>query len=230
MSAVMLRATGVELRRGPRPILRGATFDVPRGGLTALMGPSGSGKTTVLRAVAALEPFDAGAIAVEDVTLTGGQPPAPETLRRLRREVGLVFQFHYLFEHLTALENVTLAPMHARGVSRQAAAGRARDLLASLGVDHRAGALPRELSGGEAQRVAIARALAVDPPLLMLDEPTASLDTARRDELGGLLQGLIAEGRTMLVATHDTAFARDWATTVLRMEEGRVRAEGGTSA
>jgi ABC-type polar amino acid transport system ATPase subunit len=222
VSAVMLRAEGLTLRRGTRTILDGVSFEVPRGGLTALMGPSGSGKTTILRTVAGLEPFEGGSLAIGGVTLGSGAPLRGETLRHLRREVGLVFQFHYLFEHLTALENVTLAPLHAHGVRREVAEARGRALLASLGVEHRGGALPRELSGGEAQRVAIARALAVDPPLLMLDEPTASLDPARRDELGGLLRDLVAQGRTMLVSTHDIAFAQAWASKVLRLEAGQV--------
>jgi ABC-type polar amino acid transport system ATPase subunit len=136
--------------------------------------------------------------------------------------VGLVFQFHHLFEHLTALKNVTLAPVHAHGVSPAAAGETARGLLRTLGVEHRADALPRELSGGEAQRVAIARVLAVNPPLLMMDEPTASLDPARRSELGELLTRLAGQDRTILVSTHDEEFARERATGILRVHEGMV--------
>ncbi len=222
MSATVLDVRGVRLRRGTRQILTGMSFSVPRGSLVALMGPSGSGKTTMLRVIAALETFDEGTIAVDDVVVTGGRPLAGAELRRLRSRVGLVFQFHHLFEHLTALKNVTLAPVHAHGVAPAAADARARDLLRALGVDHRAGALPRELSGGEAQRVAIARALAVDPPVLMMDEPTASLDPPRRAELGALLRGLAAQGRAILVSTHDEDFAREWTTAVLRLEDGAV--------
>jgi len=219
---LVLRVDGLRLRRGVRDVLNGVSFDVPRGALVALMGPSGSGKTTVLRAVAGLEPFDAGTIAVEDVTLARGATPPAQALRQLRRKVGFVFQFHHLFEHLTALKNIWLAPVHAHGVPQAAAEARGRELLRALGVEHRAQALPRELSGGEAQRVAIARALAVDPPLLLMDEPTASLDPERRAELGELLRKLTSENRTILVATHDTDFARDWATHVLRVSEGTV--------
>jgi polar amino acid transport system ATP-binding protein len=222
MSATVLDVRGVRLRRGTRQILTGMSFSVPRGSLVALMGPSGSGKTTMLRVIAALETFDEGTIAVDDVVVTGGRPLAGAELRRLRSRVGLVFQFHHLFEHLTALKNVTLAPVHAHGVAPAAADARAHDLLRALGVDHRAGALPRELSGGEAQRVAIARALAVDPPVLMMDEPTASLDPPRRAELGALLRGLAAQGRAILVSTHDEEFAREWTTAVLRLEDGAV--------
>ena len=134
----------------------------------------------------------------------------------------MVFQFHCLFEHLSALKNVCLAPVHAHGVAPRRGGAAARELLAAFGVEHRADALPRELSGGEAQRVAIARALAVDPPLLLMDEPTASLDPARRGELGDLLRQLLTQGRTLVVATHDEEFARTYATRIVRMVDGRV--------
>ncbi len=186
------------------------------------MGPSGSGKTTILRAIAGLERFQAGRIAVDGVTLAGGADIPSPTLRALRRKVGMVFQFHCLFEHLTALENVCLAPVHAHAVAPADARTRALGLLTTFGVEHRAAALPRQLSGGEAQRVAIARALAVDPPLLLMDEPTASLDPERRTELGALLRGLQRQHRTLVIATHDEDFAREWATRVVRMQNGIV--------
>ena len=157
----------MRLRRGARVILAGMTFDVARGEVIALMGLSGSGKTTILRAIAALEEFEGGSIDVDRVQLPAGPAPAP-LVRQLRRKVGMVFQFHCLFDHLTAMKNVTLAPVLAHGVSPADAAERAHELLKVLGVEHRANALPRELSGGEAQRVAIARALAVDPPVLQI--------------------------------------------------------------
>ncbi len=218
----MLRFDRVDLQRGARPILRGATFDVSRGELVALMGPSGSGKTTALRAIAGLESFQSGRISVDDATLEGGDTIPAATLRRLRRQVGMVFQFHCLFEHLSAIDNVCLAPVHAHGVAPADALRRARELLTAFGVEHRARALPRELSGGEAQRVAIARALAVDPPLLLMDEPTASLDQVRRTELGALLRGLQQQGRTLLIATHDEEFAREFTTRVLRVDDGVI--------
>jgi ABC-type polar amino acid transport system ATPase subunit len=222
MSEALLQLDDVGLARGTRRILDGVTFGVARGELVAIMGPSGSGKTTILRTIAGLEPFERGQIVVDDVRLTCGGPADVETLRGLRRRVGMVFQFHHLFEHLSAMDNVCLAPVHVLGVARPDAERRARDLLATFGVEHRAEALPRHLSGGEAQRIAIARALAVDPPVLLMDEPTASLDPARRVELGELLRGLVANGRTLVLATHDEDFARRWATRVLRMREGTV--------
>jgi ABC-type polar amino acid transport system ATPase subunit len=226
VSATVLRVQGLGLRRGVRGVLEDVTFEVPRGELVALMGPSGSGKTTILRVVAGLEPFQSGTVQVEDLAIDSGAWLTPTTVRALRRKVGMVFQFHHLFEHLPAIKNVWLAPVHAYGVPLREAERRARELLATLGVEHRAAALPRELSGGEAQRVAIARALAVDPPLLLMDEPTASLDPARRMELRDLLRGLLSDGRTLVVATHDEEFARGCATRVLRVIEGRVFEEG----
>jgi ABC-type polar amino acid transport system ATPase subunit len=221
MNAI-LDVRDLHLRRGERTILAGATFAVARGGVAALMGPSGSGKTTILRAIAGLERVDRGTINVGGVQLHGGIRPGPALLKSLRRQVGLVFQFHHLFDHLSALRNITLAPTHVFGVAPAAAERRAKELLAALGVEHRASALPRELSGGEAQRVAIARALAVDPPLLMMDEPTASLDPSRRNELGELLAQLAGQERTILLSTHDDEFARRWTTTILRTDRGVV--------
>jgi polar amino acid transport system ATP-binding protein len=212
------------LQRGERRILSGIRLNVSRGERLAIMGPSGSGKTTILRAIAGLEPFQAGRIGIDGVTLADGTTP-PATLRELRRRVGMVFQFHCLFEHLSAIENVCLAPVHAHGVRPSEARRRGLDLLTMFGVEHRASALPRHLSGGEAQRVAIARALAVDPPLLLMDEPTASLDPERRGELGALLQALGQQGRTLLIATHDDEFARDCATRVVRLRNGVIASD-----
>lgn len=222
MNEQILRLVDVRLLRGARKILDGVTLEVRQRELVALMGPSGSGKTTILRTICALEPFESGHIIVDDVTLEGGGLAPAGTLRRLRRKVGMVFQFHHLFEHLSVLNNVCLAPVHAYSVAPKDAAERGRQLLAAFGVEHRANALPRELSGGEAQRVAIARALAVDPPVLLMDEPTASLDPARRGELGELLRQLLTLDRTLVVATHDEDFARNNATRIVRLVDGRV--------
>jgi ABC-type polar amino acid transport system ATPase subunit len=222
MSDPVLAVHELRLRRGTRPILVGVSLAIQRGELVAIMGPSGSGKTTVLRVVAGLERFDAGRVSIDGVTLEGGGEIPSATLRQLRRKVGMVFQFHCLFEHLSALANVCLAPVHAYKVAPADAERRGRELLTAFGVHHRANALPRELSGGEAQRVAIARALAVDPPVLLMDEPTASLDPVRRGELGELLRGLLAQGRTLVIATHDEEFARESATRIVRMQDGVI--------
>ncbi len=222
----VLKVEGLRLNRGTREILRGVNLEVAQGDLVALMGLSGGGKTTVLRAVLALEPFDQGTIDVGGTLLTAGKHPSRATIRDLRLHVGMVFQTHFLWDHLTALENVTLAPLHVAHVSRGDAERRANELLDSLGVAHRRDAYPRELSGGESQRVAIARAMAMDPPLLLMDEPTASLDPARRAELGQTLRGLTTGGRTLMLTTHDDDFARDFATRVIVLADGEVVEEG----
>jgi polar amino acid transport system ATP-binding protein len=221
MTDAIVRFDNVHLRRGARVVLAGAAFEAGRGEVVALMGSSGSGKTTILRTLAGLETFEQGAVTLDEVTLEAGVADAA-AVRALRRKVGMVFQFHCLFEHLSALQNVALALVHVQRLPAREAEQRSRELLATLGVDHRAAALPRELSGGEAQRVAIARALAMDPPVLLLDEPTASLDPARRGELVALLASLAGRRRTLIVATHDEDFARDAATRVLRVLRGRI--------
>ena len=201
-----LTVRGLRLSRGSRDILKGVDLHADEGEVVALMGLSGSGKTTILRVIAGLEPHDSGEVQAA--------------------KVGMVFQFHYLFEHLSAIANVTLAPMHVQKISKTEAERRATALLDQLGVGHRIKALPRELSGGEAQRVAIARALAVDPPLLLLDEPTASLDPARRNDLGDALRALAASGRALVMTSHDDDFVRDYATRVVVLADGLVVEEG----
>jgi ABC-type polar amino acid transport system ATPase subunit len=218
----VLAVRDLEVRRGARHVVRGASLDVARGEIVAVMGASGAGKTSVLRAVAGLDPIAAGTVSIDGLQLSAGPLPRGETLRELHRRVGMVFQFHHLFEHLTALHNVCLALIHVQRQTQAEAERKARGLLDHLGVGARADAVPRELSGGEAQRVAIARALAVGPPVLLMDEPTASLDPARRGELASTLRQLASEGRTLVVATHDEEFARSCAHRVVIMEEGRV--------
>jgi len=225
----LLRIDGLRLSRGGREVLKGIALQVERGQFVALMGLSGSGKSTALRATVALDCFQAGRIEVDGFVLKPGPVPPESRLAPLRRKAGIVFQAHALFEHLTSLENVVLAPVRVLGQPVGQARDRAMGLLDSLGVAGRAGARPGELSGGEAQRVAIARALAMDPPLLLMDEPTAALDPARRGSLGETLQGLSGEGRGLLVATHDTDFARDFADRVVILADGVVAEEGSPS-
>jgi ABC-type polar amino acid transport system ATPase subunit len=224
-SVTTLDVREVSIRRGDSLLVNGVSFAARQGELLAIMGASGSGKTTVLRSIVGLDPLAAGAIDVGGVTLAAGDALQGETRRRLHRSVGIVFQFHHLFAHMTALDNVTMAPVHVLGRPRAEVDERARALLESLGVGGRAAAMPHELSGGEAQRVAIARALAVDPAVLLMDEPTASLDRARRADLAGTLKRLTAQGRTVVIATHDEEFAGAAADRVLVMHEGRLAHE-----
>lgn len=221
MNGPIVTVRDLVLRRGARTVLDRVSLEVNEGEIVVLMGASGSGKTTVLRTIAGLEAFEEGRIDVSDATLTGGTPSAA-TLKRIRAQVGMVFQFHCLFEHLSAIENVALAPVHVHRRPPADARGQALDLLRQMGVEHRAGAWPRELSGGEAQRVAIARALAIDPPVLLMDEPTASLDPGRRLELAAIVRDLVGRGRTLVIATHDDDFVASVGGRILRLENGRL--------
>jgi ABC-type polar amino acid transport system ATPase subunit len=200
----VLTVQSLDIRRGGRTIVSGVSFTATRGEVVVLMGASGAGKSSILRAIAGLDPVGGGSIDIP-------------------RPVGMVFQFHHLFANMTARENVCLAPVHVLRQPRAEAEQRAQELLESLGVGHRASAMPHELSGGEAQRVAIARALAIEPRVLLMDEPTASLDAARRGDLAVTLKRLAIEGRTIVVATHDAAFADSCAHRVLTIEGGRLQ-------
>lgn len=222
----IVAVNGVRVDRGGRQVIENVSLAAASGELLAIMGSSGSGKTTILRAVAGLEPLADGTIDIDGLQLTAGRLPRGQQLRELHRRVGVVFQFHHLFAHMTALHNVWLAPVHVLQRPRAEAERAARTLLEALGVGARAEAMPNQLSGGEAQRVAIARALAVEPPVLLIDEPTASLDPARRGELAATLREIAAQGRTVVVATHDSEFARACAHRVVVVDAGRVICEG----
>lgn len=194
------------------PTLRGLSFDLPAGTLTALLGRSGAGKSTVLRCVMGLEPFESGTIEIDGVIVQGTKEVSADVragqLKSARATLGLVFQSFELFPHLTALENCVLAPMQVKGKSRSDAEKRARELLVQLGLEHRIDAFPEQLSGGQKQRVAIARALAMEPRVLLYDEPTSALDPSMKNEVLQTLKRVDATGVTQVVVTHDLALAR----------------------
>ena len=217
-----LDVTDLSVHRGGRTVVRGVSFGADRQEVLVLKGASGSGKTTILRAIAGLDPIAEGRIAVDDMSIAPHQTLRGQARRDFHRRVGMVFQFHHLFEHLTALQNVSLALVHVLAQSRTQAERRAFELLDQMGIGPRAGAMPRELSGGEAQRVAIARALAMEPQVLLMDEPTASLDPARREDLAAILRQLAADGRTLVIASHDEDFARACAHRVVTLEAGQI--------
>jgi len=202
-------------------------LQVERATVGVLIGPSGSGKSTVLRCVNGLEPFDAGEIRVGDAHLSAGLGSGRrEQLRRLRRSVGTVFQQFNLFAHLTALENVIEAPVYVLGKPREVAQSEARALLGRVGLADRLDAMPHRLSGGQQQRVAIARALAMQPDVLLFDEPTSSLDPKMTGEVLAVIADLAKSGQTMLIVTHAMAFARKVATQVHVLCEGVIVESG----
>ena len=209
-----LKVTGLVRRYpgNPEPTLRGLSFELPAGTLTALLGRSGAGKSTILRCIMGLEPFERGTIEVDGAAVRGTEevPPAERArmLREVRSRLGLVFQSYELFPHLTALENCVLAPVHVRRLPRATAEARAKELLAQLGLEQRMDAFPEQLSGGQKQRVAIARGLAMEPRVLLYDEPTSALDPSMKLEVLQTLKRVDETGVTQVVVTHDLQLAR----------------------
>jgi ABC-type polar amino acid transport system ATPase subunit len=222
----MIRVEALEKRHpgAAEPTLRGVSFHVPAGRLVAILGRSGAGKSTLLRCLVGLEPFDGGAIEVDGVAARAED--GPRALAALRGRVGLVPQSFDLFPHLSALENCALAPRVVKRERRADAEARAAALLARLGLADRQRAYPEQLSGGQRQRVSIARAMAMEPRVLLYDEPTSSLDPSMKDEVRRTLFTVRESGVTQLVATHDVELARSAAEWVLVLEDGRIAREG----
>jgi glutamate transport system ATP-binding protein len=215
----------VDKHFGALHVLDNIDLTVGRGEVVVVIGPSGSGKSTLCRAINRLEPIDSGTITVDGQAI----PAEGKELARFRADVGIVFQSFNLFSHKTALENVTLGPIKARGRKRSEAEQSARELLARVGLADKADAMPSELSGGQQQRVAIARALAMEPKLLLFDEPTSALDPEMISEVLDVMIELATSGMTMIVVTHEMGFARKAAHRVVFMDEGRI-VEHGTPA
>ncbi|MEW6885174.1 amino acid ABC transporter ATP-binding protein [Trueperella pyogenes] len=213
---------------GDLHVLRGVSFEVPRGSVTTILGPSGSGKSTILRCINVLETIQAGSIRVDGQLM--GYREAGGKLHELtekqvaaqRSRIGIVFQRFNLFPHMTALENIMEAPVQVKGVPKEAAKERAEELLTQVGLADRAGHYPAELSGGQQQRVAIARALAMDPDLMLFDEPTSALDPELVGEVLAVMKSLAAAGMTMVVVTHELGFAREVSDQVILMDAGQI--------
>ena len=203
---------------GPLHVLKDVTLDVAPGEVVVVCGPSGSGKSTLIRCVNLLEPIQQGEIWVYGEPIAG----SGVNLSKLRAEVGMVFQSFNLFPHMTALENIMLAPMKVKGLSRAEAEKIARDLLARVRIPDKADKHPANLSGGQQQRVAIARALAMQPRIMLFDEPTSALDPEMINEVLDVLTDLAKEGMTMMVVTHEMGFAHRVAHRVIFMDEGRI--------
>jgi len=203
-------------------VLHGIDLDVDLHQVVCIIGASGSGKSTLLRCVNLLERVDAGTIVVDGQKITGTKVD----VNTLRQKIGIVFQSYNLFPHMTVLQNVTLAPIRARKLSRTEARARARELLVLIGLEEKADEYPDRLSGGQQQRVAIARALAMNPTLMLLDEITSALDPQLIGEVLDLVRSLADEGMTMIVATHEMGFAREVADKVCFLDAGVIREEG----
>jgi glutamate transport system ATP-binding protein len=211
----------VDKHFGELHVLRDVSTTVGRGEVVVVIGPSGSGKSTFCRAINRLETIDSGTITIDGRVL----PSEGRELAQLRADVGMVFQSFNLFAHKTVLENVTLAPMKVRRISRKEAERRGMELLDRVGVANQAQKLPAQLSGGQQQRVAIARSLAMDPKLILLDEPTSALDPEMINEVLDVMVGLARDGMTMIVVTHEMGFARKAADRVIFMADGRIEEE-----
>jgi polar amino acid transport system ATP-binding protein len=231
----MVKAEGVHKRFGRLEVLKGITLQVMPGEVMCLLGPSGSGKSTFLRCINHLEKINSGRLSV-DGELVGYRQVGDRLhelreseVARKRAEIGMVFQNFNLFPNMTALDNVTCAPIRVKGTSRDAAAARAREELARVGLPDKLDCYPAQLSGGQQQRVAIARALAMDPKLMLFDEPTSALDPELVGEVLQAMKRLATEGMTMVVVTHEMGFAREVADSVVFMDAGLV-VEAGSPA
>jgi ABC-type polar amino acid transport system ATPase subunit len=217
-STPAIRYTAVNKWFGPLHVLKDVTLDVAPGEVVVVCGPSGSGKSTLIRCVNRLEPIQQGEILVHGEPITGNGV----NLSKLRAEVGMVFQSFNLFPHMTALENIMLAPMKVKGLSQAEAGKIARDLLARVRIPDKADRHPANLSGGQQQRVAIARALAMQPRIMLFDEPTSALDPEMINEVLDVMTDLAKDGMTMMVVTHEMGFARRVAHRVVFMDEGLI--------
>jgi polar amino acid transport system ATP-binding protein len=207
---------------GASPVLRGINLEVELHQVVTLIGASGSGKSTLLRCINQLETIDAGEILLEGDRVSG----RGVDVDALRLEVGIVFQSYNLFPHLTVLQNVTLAPMKVRGLSKAHAAEQGMALLSRIGLESKAQEYPDRLSGGQQQRVAIVRAMAMGPRLLLLDEITSSLDPELVAEVLNIVRDLAIDGMTMILATHEMSFAREVSSKVCFLHEGEIHEEG----
>ena len=202
---------------GTHHVLQNINLDVAKGEVVVVCGPSGSGKSTLIRCVNGLEKFQRGELLVDGASVTQAAG-----LRQLRMELGFVFQQFNLYPHMTALENVTLAPVHVRGLPKKEAASRGRALLEKVGLGDKFDAYPHQLSGGQQQRVAIARSLCMQPKIMLFDEPTSALDPEMINEVLDVMVALAKDGMTMIVVTHEMGFARKVAGRIVFMDKGSI--------
>jgi cystine transport system ATP-binding protein len=222
----LLTVRDVHKAFGDLQVLKGITFEVSAGSVTAVIGPSGSGKTTVLRTLNALDQADSGEITVGDVAVDFGRPVDRATLARFRAQSGMVFQAHNLFPHKTVLQNIIEGPVIVQKRPKAEAVEDARGLLAQVGLAEKADQYPYQLSGGQQQRVGIARALALRPKLMLFDEPTSALDPELVGDVLRVIKDLASQGWTMVIVTHEIRFAQQVADQVLFIDGGTVLESG----
>lgn len=214
----MISLSGVEKWYGEHHVLKGVTAEVKRGEVVVLCGPSGSGKSTLIRTMNRLEEISAGTISVNDADVQGPNVD----VNRMRSQIGFVFQQFNLFPHLSVLDNVTCGPLWVNKADQKRTREMAQELLAKVGLSHKAAAYPNQLSGGQQQRVAIARALAMRPPVMLFDEPTSALDPEMVGEVLAVMKSLASEGMTMVCVTHEMKFAREVSDVVWFMDQGEL--------
>ena len=231
--SIYLQADNIHKRFGSHEVLKGVSVRARAGDVTSMIGSSGSGKSTFLRCLNLLEQPHAGALSLdgEAMDLVPDRDGAlrirtPQQLQRLRSQVSMVFQHFNLWAHMTALENVMEAPVHALGLPKAEAQERATRYLQRVGVYHRKDAFPAHLSGGEQQRVAIARALAMEPKVMLFDEPTSALDPELVGEVLRVMRSVAEDGRTMIVVTHEMGFAREVSNHVVFLHQGQIEEQG----
>ncbi|MDN5853903.1 MAG: amino acid ABC transporter ATP-binding protein, partial [Actinomycetia bacterium] len=222
MSDALIRVEGLRKRYGDTDVLRGIDLTVEAHDVVCVIGASGSGKSTLLRCINLLEIVDDGAVWLGDREITDPRVDPDE----VRRDLGMVFQSYNLFPHLSVLDNVTVAPKFVAGTKRREAEAQAHDLLKRFGLEDKAASYPDKLSGGQQQRVAVVRALAMDPQVLLLDEITSALDPELVGEVLEIIRELAGQGMTIVMATHEMAFARDVADRVVFLDAGVVEEEG----
>jgi arginine/ornithine transport system ATP-binding protein len=229
----ILQGLDIHKRFGSNEVLKGVSVTANQGDVISMIGSSGSGKSTFLRCLNLLEQPNAGRIILDGEELQMAlnkqgtlQVKQADQLRRLRSEVSMVFQHFNLWAHMTALENVIEAPIHALKLSRAEALERAEKYLQKVGVYHRKDAFPAHMSGGEQQRVAIARALAMEPKVMLFDEPTSALDPELVGEVLRVMRSVAEEGRTMIVVTHEMGFAREVSNRLVFLHKGRIEEQG----
>jgi ABC-type polar amino acid transport system ATPase subunit len=220
----ILEVAGVRKTYRSVTVLHDISLEQANGEAIVIVGSSGSGKSTLLRCIAGLEDVDGGTIRFDRKAVTASR----ESRYAIQGEIGMLFQSFNLFPHLTVVENITLAPRLVRGTPRDQAEDRAHDLLTKVGLGDKVHSYPGELSGGQSQRVAIARALAMDPKLMLFDEPTSALDPELTKEVLDVMLGLVQDGMTVTIVTHEMAFARKAADRMIFMEHGRIVEEGST--